>query len=615
MNSTRLHHDERGALLLTGLFMLMFLAGMLYFLIGLGRTIMMREGMQDAADASALSAAIFHAKGMNLIVFINIIMAILVGILISIKMAESFLYMMAGALVALAYFGGATAGLVAPTYNAAKKMGDFYDTMKDVVEPTLEALHSAQEATAVVVPFVAMASALNEAATYHPPAEGAFALPAAISLPVESDKFSVLCDRGAEMATEFAIDVAMAPLPRALRPPAIVLSPITAAAAEIGKLTANDLCSPAGSAPSSYEREIDKRLPEMPGFSSCEEDPEGHACKDAEENVRLSEPDKHSGRCLERCGYSDPYETYARRARVACESTDNFTADTYIWQERRVNVTYTFNGNEWLETKRDTPHYERLWEQDYTPCGKHGTMSDDWNLQSGPPSLREPEAVCSEEPVFSATNPAPGTTNRQEMREVGRIFSCTTTMTQRTQLTKEGDSIGGDDEDKSPHKVEKDLKLGSEALQIRALAFGPVPSADKLSRDGVKLASWQQTTEPETGDKVVHKLETLASQLGRFAVAQSEYFFDHDGSVAPAEWMWSMNWKARLRRFRLPSKDEEQSEEKRREDNSANASSFAPDFGVSSVVPTLEESCENSGSEDCDSASSSTNLFDTLVLH
>jgi hypothetical protein len=38
--------------------------------------------------------------------------------------------------------------------------------------------------------------------------------------------------------------------------------------------------------------------------------------------------------------------------------------------------------------------------------------------------------------------------------------------------------------------------------------------------------------------------------LSRFSAAQAEYYYDHDGSEARAEWMWNMKWRARLVRLR-----------------------------------------------------------------
>jgi hypothetical protein len=85
------HDDETlgsgtsGAIMVLGLFMAFFLVGALYFIIGIGNTILFRERMQDAADAAAFSAAVMDARGMNLIALINIIMAAALAILVALR--------------------------------------------------------------------------------------------------------------------------------------------------------------------------------------------------------------------------------------------------------------------------------------------------------------------------------------------------------------------------------------------------------------------------------------------------------------------------------------------------------------------------------------------------
>lgn len=74
--------DQRGAVMLTGLFMACFLIGALWFVIGIGDTIVFRDKMQEAADSGAFSSAALHAKGMNFISLCNLVM--LVGTIVHI---------------------------------------------------------------------------------------------------------------------------------------------------------------------------------------------------------------------------------------------------------------------------------------------------------------------------------------------------------------------------------------------------------------------------------------------------------------------------------------------------------------------------------------------------
>jgi hypothetical protein len=69
-----LHRDQRGAIMLMGLFMACFLVGVLWYIIGIGNAIVFRDTMQEAADHSAFTAAVLHAKGMNFIAACNLIL-------------------------------------------------------------------------------------------------------------------------------------------------------------------------------------------------------------------------------------------------------------------------------------------------------------------------------------------------------------------------------------------------------------------------------------------------------------------------------------------------------------------------------------------------------------
>lgn len=68
--------DQSGATMVLGVFMAMVVVGMIYYVWGLGGTIIHRERLQDAADAAAFGASVFQARGMNIIALLNILMAV-----------------------------------------------------------------------------------------------------------------------------------------------------------------------------------------------------------------------------------------------------------------------------------------------------------------------------------------------------------------------------------------------------------------------------------------------------------------------------------------------------------------------------------------------------------
>src|SRR5688572_27726629 len=69
--------DQGGATMVMGVFIAVLLVGMIYYVWGIGDAIMHRERMQDASDTAAFSAAVIHARGMNMLALINMIMAAL----------------------------------------------------------------------------------------------------------------------------------------------------------------------------------------------------------------------------------------------------------------------------------------------------------------------------------------------------------------------------------------------------------------------------------------------------------------------------------------------------------------------------------------------------------
>jgi hypothetical protein len=86
-----LYRDERGAVMVTGVFMATFLVGSLWFIFGLARTMIFRERVQETADAAAFSSAVLHAKGMNLIAAINLVMFAVTAVWLTLRAIEDIL--------------------------------------------------------------------------------------------------------------------------------------------------------------------------------------------------------------------------------------------------------------------------------------------------------------------------------------------------------------------------------------------------------------------------------------------------------------------------------------------------------------------------------------------
>ena len=71
----RLAADERGAMMIISIFMAMLVVAMLYYVAGIGETIVYRERLQDASDSAVMAGAVNFARTMNIVALMNVVMA------------------------------------------------------------------------------------------------------------------------------------------------------------------------------------------------------------------------------------------------------------------------------------------------------------------------------------------------------------------------------------------------------------------------------------------------------------------------------------------------------------------------------------------------------------
>lgn len=612
--------SQRGMISLAALFMVLFVTAMIWAALGIGRTIYVREGLQDGADAAAYSAAVFHAKGMNLIALINLIMAALVTILLVLRMAQTVLEILTVLFLALSYFGGGSAALATQTANSANTMNGYFKKAKNIVEPILEGLHGLQEATAAVVPAVALVDGMIEAAKHHHPAEGAFAIPARFTLPIEEDAFARTCKEAQKMVIEGTRQASgLALLPKPAQD--IVLKPIDAALYPIASLTSLFLCGTGDGKVPEHKQKVDVRYPRPSGLDSCEEETDGAECTRARRQLELAEPRAGTGECQTQCGWSDPYESLARAARMSCDPTRGRMKE-FVWQERTVSATILRDRGGTRETDR-TEGPLRLVEGNRAPCGRDGKYSSDWNTDSGDADQEIPRPLCVQDVTPSGSRQA----RHVKYTEVVRIFSCVRVEKKAFPVADPGDAFGGwapeaelaglemsqttgaatdalgdksggsgsskssggsvsgaasgdastdssageggngdtqssSSEERTPHKVEKGLKMGNNAFQIRAVSFGPEPGPGSNQRFVDLIDPSRNESEGDQGggkkqdDRLGAAVQKIMGSAGRIAVAQAEYYFA--GTSNEDDWLWTLEWTARMRRFRLSKSDDTQ---------------------------------------------------------
>jgi hypothetical protein len=266
---------ERGAMFVLGIPLCFLMIGLLYFVIGLGEDMLLRERMQDAADASALSAAVVHARGMNLIALVNQLMAALVSLLIMVRMLQ-VLCIASLALGSLLSWttGGASLAVVPPSGAAEQEADAAWEELQHVVQPIMRSLHALHLGIEYGMPGAAEDRALEIAPTYGSELiDFGFAVPGSYPLPVKDGDWQELCDRagaGARELVQFPLE-GIAPDPAVRK---LVSSAADAMSGSFAKL----FCGGGGTGKLTIpnqlpdvplDRPIERNIPELKSTSEC----------------------------------------------------------------------------------------------------------------------------------------------------------------------------------------------------------------------------------------------------------------------------------------------------------------------------------------------------------
>ena len=196
----RVASDERGAIMVLGIFMCTCLVGILWYLAGVGDAIIYRERMQEASDAVAFRAAVIHARGMNLIVMINLLMALILSIRVAMKVAQVVCLILAIVFAFIPFVGEVIATALT---TAAEFLQDAIEATQEPIDETLKALNVVEGAIAYITPPGAVAGSLIVGNKYKPTVkenEAAAVAPGTIvsGLPVEDGSPDVLCKKAGE---------------------------------------------------------------------------------------------------------------------------------------------------------------------------------------------------------------------------------------------------------------------------------------------------------------------------------------------------------------------------------------------------------------------------------
>lgn len=191
-----LRQNEQGAVLVLGVFMCACMAGVLWYVIGIGDAIVYRERLQEGADAVAFSAATLDARGMNLIVLLNLLMACVLGVRVAMKAAQSALVVIGG----ICAFFPPLEGFAVTCFDMAGDLQTAIVDTRPAINDTLKALSRAQVGIKMMVPSAALAASIQVGLKYRPRVSEAAAANRTLiaGLPVEEGNVDQLCREAGE---------------------------------------------------------------------------------------------------------------------------------------------------------------------------------------------------------------------------------------------------------------------------------------------------------------------------------------------------------------------------------------------------------------------------------
>jgi hypothetical protein len=199
--------DRRGAMSLIGCFMALFLTGAIWYVVGVADSMMYRERVQDGADAVAFAGAVYHARGMNIIVTLNILMAALLGLVVLARLLR-FLNDTANVIscgcTAVPFIGAVCGSICSVTSSARGPLRTLETNLTNLYNRLGPILSKTQRGVALAMPWIAEVKAVGVSLRYGPDVRfGAIAsfsmvkLPRdeRLGLPVQEGDDSVLCGK------------------------------------------------------------------------------------------------------------------------------------------------------------------------------------------------------------------------------------------------------------------------------------------------------------------------------------------------------------------------------------------------------------------------------------
>ncbi len=547
-------------------FMAAIVIGCIYYVSGLGAALVAQEQMQDAADATAFSSAVIHARGMNILALINIVLASLLASLVMLSMLTSLMGLAAKVLFAISFFVPAAAP-VASSLQTQQTTIEIHvkPRVTKAVEGTMKALSGLQKIVRRSIPVLANVNAMKLAReSYQPVVEAGITFPIIKGLPSENGEFQTLCTKAGEYAAElivFPLNTLLGPVPGS----SYVLGPIKKLAKKGSVAYALFYCGE-GPKPSAPSMSVDISIPEVETHAgkTCQsgsDDQRADACERHKKELEdiVAAYDVAEGRCSSGGGATNPEakrlcDVRRRRARTQCDPRTNSRVKKITYREvtkvrhfrlegeRVVEDESTDHGDAEIRTKKvHSAFFNHPVKCNFPDKTIHtGNLAGeseftDWNFEADIAPLCE---TRHEVPTRADFRAASTTTIDIEVHEYTDVLHCV----EKRTITGEASSDKASKQMKKarPQEMCNCAKQGESMFQIRSVVFGDTSRLSAKSNRGIVAA-----TGAEVSEGAIEKVGELA---GYVAMAQAEYYFDN-ADAKRAEWLWSMEWKARMRRL------------------------------------------------------------------
>ncbi|HEX8950922.1 MAG TPA: hypothetical protein VF945_03705 [Polyangia bacterium] len=252
----RLHREEGGNVIVIYVAASLLLVGMVWALIGTGARVVQHETIQSSADAAAFSASVIKAKGLNIIAFCNLIMALLLALVMLLRAIK---YALIGLAVVVSIcaaipvvFNPLEPACAALAPDLDEFAGQTYPQLEDKAERfikiAMKGLSVTERAVAHITPILAFAEA------YHIGTDGAYKrnfgggelVTVAWPLPIEGLPVKdATCKDLADNAKQYIGDIAnmlLGKLLSVLHVPSVITGMVSSAIQAIVSPLAGTLC-------------------------------------------------------------------------------------------------------------------------------------------------------------------------------------------------------------------------------------------------------------------------------------------------------------------------------------------------------------------------------------